>query len=232
VFLDLDQALVDAISRESPKASADARSGKRNAPADASKPHKGFIGTHFYSSVARFESLVDFVTQHGPYAQKVMGWIEENGDPNERSLMLTWLFNLFAKYQHVVSRASDGKNILIDEGFIGRAVTLFAYRAEPPIDATRTYVKLAPKPDAIIRLNVDLEECHTRLSSRPKGPPARLRSLSKEQQLRILENCRQVLETALSELSASGVRIIDIDSGRPPPEQIAAAASALGLPRG
>jgi hypothetical protein len=227
---ELDAALVDEIVRQSPKARAKPPAHGRMASSDGGSPYKSFIGSHFYGSVARFESLVEFASQHGPYAQTVIGSIAETSDTDARRLMLTWLLNLFAKYQYVASSKNEDRPILIDEGFVGRVVTLFAYRPEQPAPETlRNYVRLAPKPDAVIRLNADLKVCHSRLGGRPKGPPARFRALTKEQQLGILKNCSQSLDVSLAELSTLGVRVVEIDSGRSPDEQVASAVAALDL---
>jgi adenylate kinase len=225
-FVELDAALVAALARQSPKALRIPASDRKASGAD--NPYKSFIGAHFYGSVARFESLVDFVTGHDRYVQTVIDAVAETSDAEARRLMLAWLFNLFAKYQYVATSSKSDGQILVDEGFVGRVVTLFAYRETiPPAEAIRAYVEAAPKPEAVIRLNASLAECHARLTGRPKGPPTRFRSLSQEQQFQTLENCRRCIEIALEELSKSGVRIVDIDSERDPKDQVATALSAF-----
>jgi thymidylate kinase len=228
-FLDLDAALFETISSELPKASTGDQTRARKTAGGSTEVRKRFVDLYFNNSAKRFDRLVDFIGSHADYARLVLASIEETNDLESRRLMLKWLFNLFAKYQHSIS-AGSGRAIILDEGFIGRAVTLFAYREVlPSANVIANYVRLAPKPDAVIRLNADLEVCHSRLGGRPKGPPTRFRALTKEQQLGILKNCSQSLDVALAELSTLGVRVIDIDSGRSPDEQVASAVAALDL---
>jgi hypothetical protein len=140
------------------------------------------------------------------------------------------MFNLFAKYQYVHSHQADTRIVLIDEGFIGRVVTLFAYRKTKPVaDDVRAYVRLAPKPRAVLQIRLSLDECFSRMSSREKGPPTRFETFSPEQRMGTMENCQECIDIAVAELSALGVPVIDIDGKHAPSEQVAMAASALGL---
>jgi hypothetical protein len=140
------------------------------------------------------------------------------------------MFNLFAKYQYVHLNQADTRTVLIDEGFIGRVVTLFAYRRSKPVaDDVRAYVRLAPKPRAVLRIRLSLDECFSRMSSRVKGLPTRFETLSPEQRMETMENCQKCIDIAVAELSTLDVPVIDIDGKRSPSEQVTMAASALGL---
>lgn len=177
---------------------------------------------------ATLAGFIDFTVENGPYVQCVLDAISTVSDPAERRLVFTWMVRLFSKYQQIKILPNDGKIILMDEAFVGRVVTLFAYReAQATQEEIRNYVQLMPKLFSVIKLNVPVDEAYSRLTNRKRNVPRRFRPLSVEGRHEILRNCERCLDITITELKKLGVRVIEIDGMRDPQEQVATATTAL-----
>lgn len=188
----------------------------------------GALDPRFLKPDTRIRQLINFFSQHPHHLQKVFQILETTDGFAERKRIIGWLFNLYVRYQYFAYTPPDGRCLLMDEGFIGRVVTLFAYQAnQPASEAIRNYVRTAPRPAAVISLRQDVDTCYRRLNSRPSGPPLRFRSLPYERQLQILRASQECIDVALSELATLGVPSIKIDSALEPLEQVRSAVAAL-----
>jgi hypothetical protein len=189
-----------------------------------------FIGAQFRRRHLRFSMLVEFCSNHSDLMALVFRALPQATSETDRRDVLAWLFNFYARYHYVDSATIERRNVLVDEGFVGRAITLFAYAWSPARHADlRAYLRMAPRPHAVIRLNLDSSRCFERLTARPEGIPKRFKRLSVEEQLTTLRFCQECLDMAVSELIAMGTPVINVDALLEPEEQVCRVVEALRL---
>jgi hypothetical protein len=141
--------------------------------------------------------------------------------------VLHWYVRLVGSYGFLTSRARAGEALVLDEGFIHRAVQLHASEAEVPQEARiDEYAELVPRPDLLVHVRAPIDVCERRVRSR--GAWDRFRHKDPEDLSRFVANAHRatVLITAAAE--ARGWRVVEIDNdGSDPVEAEAALGSRI-----
>lgn len=81
--------------------------------------------------------------------------------------VLHWFFRAMGSYRLASDLAEDDEMIVIDEGFVHRAVQLFTSSMERPAsEEVAAYLRLVPKPDLLVFVEAPLDLCVKRVISR------------------------------------------------------------------
>ena len=180
-----------------------------------------FVAAEFHLSHLRFDALLDFCSNYSGLMALVFRALPGGTSETHRRDVLNWLFNFYARFHYVNTTTTESLNVLVDEGFVGRAITLFAYAWPSARHADlQAYLHVIPRPHTVIRLNLGSDRCFERLRLRAKGIPKRFKRLSTKEQLMTLRFCQECLDMAVSELIAMGTPVIDVDALLAPQEQV------------
>lgn len=110
-----------------------------------------------------------------------------------------------AASDHRVRRRSGRDVILVDEGWVHRAVNLFAWGDRPIDERLDAYLSVIPRPDAVVLIDSPEIVIRERLAIR--GLPKRLRSSTPDETKRFLERSRIVVDRSGAWLDAHGVPV-------------------------
>jgi thymidylate kinase len=87
-------------------------------------------------------------------------------DPDQ-DLLLSWILELFWKFQLTNNPRGAGPCLVLDEGFANRAISIFGFRYTDADEALlRRYIESIPKPDLVIAVTADAEEAASRSTGR------------------------------------------------------------------
>jgi len=159
-----------------------------------------------------FDACHRFIARHTTLtriiAQTVVDRQLSEGD---REWVFSWFFRLFADYQLIEEALGAPEGVVIDEGFCNRVITLFGYGVgnvdQREIDA---YIEAIPLPQIVCVIKADPKLCEERMAKR--GYPQRLRNLSCEKRLAVLQHCSTCVEMAVNALTTRGVYLSIVDN--------------------
>ncbi len=156
-----------------------------------------------------------FVIQHPELCETI--YLAQSGHASQSTnmglLVFLWLFEFLSKYQLVVEGRGPADSMVIDEGFVQRIVTLFAYDAgEKNIPGTliEDYVDRMPRPGAVVYVKADPQLCYERMEER--GFPFRLEKYDRERRLDVLQRASECIDKVLSRLARQSVEVMLIDN--------------------
>jgi hypothetical protein len=135
-----------------------------------------------------------------------------------RAHVLYWFFHLCGRYRFMTATSRPGEVLVVDDGFLQRAVHLHATPADPPDpDQVKSYVDLVPKPDLLVLLTVSRTTGERRVYARGIWP--HLRHLDAPALSRYLAHAERVVTIAAGEVKRRGWPVIEIrtDGGNPHP---------------
>lgn len=129
----------------------------------------------------------------------------------EREHNLSWWFNLAGNYQFLKTRINPGEALLLDEGFSHRVVQLHASdREEIDQDNLYKYLRLIPKPDMLIFIDVPSALCEARVYER--GLWTRFKTKSREQVAQYIMNAHHVVNLTVEFLKSCQWDVIEINN--------------------
>ena len=133
-----------------------------------------------------------------------------------RAHVLYWFVHLCGRYRFLRATSTEREVLVLDDGFLHRAVHLFASPFDQP-DASqiRAYVDAIPPPDIVVVAVADWRECERRVRERGIWPHAR--HLRAAELSRYLERAEQVVDVATRRARERGWDIIEIATERPDP---------------
>jgi thymidylate kinase len=125
--------------------------------------------------------------------------------------VLHWYIRFMGSYEFFSSRSRDDEVIILDEGFVHRAVQLHASSVEVP-DPTQidSYVGLIPRPDLVIHLHTSIEVCEQRV--RARGAWKRFDRKHPEDLHRFIANAHRASELVVASAKRSGWPIVQVQN--------------------
>lgn len=130
----------------------------------------------------------------------------------ERRHALRWFFVLAGQYEFLASHARPGECLVLDEGFVHRAVQMHASDVETPDPAQiAAYVALLPRPDLVVAVHAPWEVCVERIYRR--GLWDRFRHKSPGQVARYVACAHQVVELTVEHVRRHGWALAEVDNG-------------------
>jgi hypothetical protein len=131
--------------------------------------------------------------------------------------VLYWFVHLCGRYRFLRTTSSEREVLVLDDGFMQRAVHLFASSFDQP-DATRirAYVDLLPSPDLLVVTMAEWRECERRV--RDRGIWRHARYLSDAQLSLYFEHAEQVVEVATRRAHERGWNMSEITTDHPGPD--------------
>jgi thymidylate kinase len=125
---------------------------------------------------------------------------------------LFWFFQLAGRYSFLTTTSRACEALVLDDGFLHRAVHLHASHVEEPdAEQVRAYVDLLPRPDLVVFPVADREVCERRV--RRRGVWRHFRHLSAAELSRYLDNGEWVAGLAVRRARQRGWTVIDINNG-------------------
>jgi energy-coupling factor transporter ATP-binding protein EcfA2 len=131
--------------------------------------------------------------------------------------VLYWFVHLCGRYRFLRATSSEREVLVLDDGFMQRAVHLFASPFDQP-DPTQiqAYVDLIPRPDLLVLAVAEWSECERRV--RERGVWRHARHLSDAQLSLYFERAEQVVEVATRRAHARGWSVTEIATEHPGPD--------------
>lgn len=135
----------------------------------------------------------------------------------ENSISDSWInlnvMELLGQY-YFAQRAELGRQpILCDEGFLHRGATAFS---EPDrYSDMETYLSHIPLCDAVIHIDLDIEQALARCKQRRKGLPKAYQALPEGEVIEIMTAVQEMHQLCIRHQEDAGVRVIKVDGLRP-----------------
>jgi hypothetical protein len=131
-----------------------------------------------------------------------------------RAHVLYWFVHLCGRYRFLRATSTEREVLVVDDGFVQRAVHLFASPFDQP-DASRirAYIDVIPPPDLLVVAVADWRECERRVRERGILPHAR--RLRSAELSRYFERAAQVVEVVIRRARERGWDISEITTERP-----------------
>jgi Ser/Thr protein kinase RdoA (MazF antagonist) len=121
------------------------------------------------------------------------------------------VIRLGARRQFLESKLPPEKIVVLDEGFVQRAVNVFGWAHGPlPVRHLARYLKLAPLADVVVMVEVDGRSARGR--ARARGLPQRVAAKPADEAERFLARAEQVIDEAGPLLEALGVPTIVVNN--------------------
>jgi thymidylate kinase len=132
---------------------------------------------------------------------------------------LYWFFHLAGRCRFLQTTAVDREAIVVDDGFLHRSVSFYAYHSEEPdLAGVSDYVDLLPTPDLVVFVVAGREVCEQRIRRRGVWPHRQ--HLGSHAISRYLRNAEQVVDTAVQRARARGWNVAEIVNEGGPLEQV------------
>lgn len=171
---------------------------------------------HSYLSRKQFSKLHPELVAHVQNTQQARAIHDD-----ERTYVLYWWFHLIGYYQFLKPRLLPREILILDEGFAHRVVQLHASDHEnlDQDNFLRNYLRLIPRPDILIFVDVPADECEKRVHDR--GLWTRFEHKTRKQVSQYISNAHLVVNSAVEILKSQGWDVIHIDNsgdGKSPAE--------------
>ena len=111
-------------------------------------------------------------------------------DSRQRSILNKWTKELFTDYHLIKNYTPGNKIVIFDEGFMNRILSFFGYnenKNNPKL--VQDYIRFAPIPDLVHFLECKPIHAFARINER--GLPQRMKCLTKEEIIAILNRCNE-----------------------------------------
>jgi thymidylate kinase len=127
--------------------------------------------------------------------------------------LLTWFFDVACVYQAAQEFLATDDVLLIEEGLCQQAFYLLCEFRKPGVDdqKLKRYLQLIPKPDALIALFVDPQECEERMRTRTKGIANMLRTLPVGERIALLEQRQETYRKIADDFETQKIEVIRLD---------------------
>jgi thymidylate kinase len=163
-------------------------------------------GSIFKRSTDFLRSLSFFLSQNKELLT-ILGKSEES--KNQEELLYFWLMEFYAKFNFINKNLSSGKYFLIDEGFIQKAVSLFAYGNVIRPKEVKSYIWSIPLPAAVFIVEAEEETSLKRIEYNER---IRMNNIPKEEKHSFYKKCSEVIEISSYVLEKRGSCVIKVDN--------------------
>lgn len=125
--------------------------------------------------------------------------------------VVRWYLRLVGSERFLRSHARRGEALVIDEGFLHRAVQLHASALEAPERRQiASYVRAIPRPDLVVHVRAPSEVCERRVRSR--GVWTRFDGRDPTELSRFLANAHRAVELAVEAARSQGWVVIEVEN--------------------
>ena len=127
--------------------------------------------------------------------------------------LLSWFFDVACVYQAAQEFLATDDVLLIEEGLCQQAFYLLCTFRKPDVDdrKLKRYLQLIPKPDVLIAVFVDPQECEERMQSRSKGIANMLRTLPVAERIAVLEQRQKTYRKIADDFETQKIEVIRLD---------------------
>lgn len=170
--------------------------------------------------ILSFLYRLQFMVMHADLVWKIMRWQSQRPpQANARQRKVSfWLFRLMGYFEFLKSQLRDGECLILDEGFLHRAVQLFASSVEKPEMASICdYTKHIPRPDLVVSVQASRQTCRQRIYGR--GLWDSLQDKSPTDVIRFVDHAHLASSLAVRCGRRLGWTILEIDNNASGPEQ-------------
>jgi thymidylate kinase len=111
---------------------------------------------------------VEFAVRNRTLAWRVLGVLARRQlSWRDKRSIVRWFFRDASYYRYFLDRLLPGETLILDEGLVHRATSLYTSASEDPslLEVT-DYVKLLPRSDLVIWVQAPLDICAARVSTR------------------------------------------------------------------
>lgn len=134
--------------------------------------------------------------------------------PRLKAHILFWFFQLGGRTRFLATTARPGEVLVLDDGFLHRAVHLNADpRTDPDPRSVHLYVDLLPRPDLVVAVVAPPSVCDRRV--RDRGVWRHSRHLTSAELSRYLAGARQVTDLVLDRARGGGATVVEIRNDEP-----------------
>ena len=120
-----------------------------------------------------------------------------------------WFARLGGAYAFLTARGGAADALVIDEGFLHRAVQLHASEAEEPNGAdVDAFVSLIPRPDVLVYVCAAVDDCLRRVEAR--GPWRRFQDAERKALERFVANAHATTHLAVGAARRNGWTVVDV----------------------
>lgn len=172
-----------------------------------------------YAIFERSKSQLNAQSRFLAGGNKALKAITESGHfhdihTNERALLISRFLKFVSIYQLTVEETGRTSPVVFDNGFLLKGMSLFISPFmndfRPSHKDIYTYLENIPLPDLLISLETDINICHQRLASRPRGYPLRLKGKKHDTQSSFFEVCHEYLTLATNWAAEHKSQVIKI----------------------
>lgn len=177
--------------------------------------------------LARQLFLLRFIVAHPRLARLAVRAASQLDLPGwHRKIIRNLFLQVGAEYQFLQACLRRDEVVVFDEGFVHRAVNLFAWR-ERPLDPQLLYTYFAQLPvtDLVVLVEAPRDTCATR--SRQRGLPRRLVDKDERFAARLLANSATIANLASGYLVTAQRPHLVVDNGRSLDETVTQLRAAL-----
>ena len=126
-----------------------------------------------------------------------------------RAHILYWFFQLAGRYRVLVDSSIGAQVLVIDDGFVHRAVHLHASHLRgPDTRSVVSYLELIPVPDLLVHVDTDTQICLERVVAR--GVWAHSRHLAQTELSEYLGAAAAVVGTASEAMRTRGATVVEV----------------------
>jgi len=126
--------------------------------------------------------------------------------------VLYWFFQLCGRYDLLFVTSRRGEVLVVDDGFLHRAVTLHASHAErPTAESVQRYLDLVPPPDVAVLTIAPSDVCRDRVLAR--GVWRHSRKLTAPEIGRALSNAELAADLAVAYARRRGWIVVGVENG-------------------
>lgn len=124
--------------------------------------------------------------------------------------VLYWYYRTAGDYAFLRAKGRPHEVLVVDEGFVHRAVQLHASTVERPTSrAVATYVRLLPAFDLLVAVHAPVAVCADRVRARGVWPRMRQRAHELD---RFVASAHDAAELAVAAARHQGRRVVDVDN--------------------
>lgn len=139
------------------------------------------------------------------------------GSKDERLFLARLFLAALTRYRYIHSHRLWDWIILLDEGIVQRAVTIFVDgQREIDLSAVDDYARMIPTPDVLVYVKTDPEVAIQRAQTRPeRGLSSRFQNLNPEHLYKVMTDAEFMLNNlveSIQRINATTVRVVTVDS--------------------
>lgn len=179
------------------------------------KYSKKILKPIFNRSKIKFDSIIRFFAIHVDLIQTIFKSDSFNQiHIQEKERILSWFFNTISIYQIIEDNVQNNSTIVFDEGFIHKILNFFISPSHLDSndinDDIINYIGCIPKPDYLIYVDSNIDDCYKRMKTR--GFPSRLKSRNDAEIKTYLQFCQKQMDFVINHLKDNNFNVIKVNN--------------------